>query len=59
MFEFFKSSNEIKNLINKEINENALKEIAFSDTNSLLENGLEMVKSGKTSLNEIISITKE
>ena len=59
VFEFFKSSNEIKNLINKEINENALKEIAFSDTNSLLENGLEMVKSGKTSLNEIISITKE
>ena len=59
IFEMFNLSNEIKNLINKNIDENELRELVFSDQNTLFDSGLEMVKSGHTSIDEIISITKE
>ena len=59
IFEMFNLSNEIKILINKNIDENELRELVFSDQNTLFDSGLEMVKSGNTSIDEIISITKE
>ena len=57
--EFFRISNDIKDLISKDLDESALKEIGFSKQNTLLDNGLNLVTSGITTLEEIISITKE
>ena len=59
IFEIFNLTNEIKNHIHKNSDEQKLRKLGFSDHNTLLENGLEMIKSGKTSIDEIISITKE
>lgn len=59
LFEFFRISNDIKDLISKDLDESALKEIGFSKQNTLLDNGLNLVTSGITTLEEIISITKE
>ena len=59
LFELFLMNNEIKEAINIESTEEKLVKLAFQKSRRLSEAGLELVKKGITSLDEVLRVTSE
>jgi len=59
IFEFFYIDDKIKEAINNKASEDQLSKLSFMDNNRLFESGLELVKKGITSIDEILRVTKE
>jgi len=59
LFEFFNINDEVKKSINNGASEDELVKLSFLNNNRLFESGIELVKKGITSIEEVLRVTKE
>ena len=59
LFEFFSIDDQVKDAINNRASEEELNKLSFSNSNRLFESGLDLVKEGTTSIDEVLRVIKE